>query len=107
MVMVLLLLLVVMMQVMQAYIRGLFESFVGLPYYTMSGGGVTVSLFLRTSLGKQCTSYNAPLTSRKCAAHKLQGDSVTGIFLPQSFLFMVDKDQKSHGERSGLRWLDG
>jgi hypothetical protein len=54
--------------------------------------------FRRTSLGKRCTSYNAPPTSRKCAADRWS----LWDFLPQSSLFMVGKAYKSHGTRSGL-----
>jgi hypothetical protein len=56
------------------------------------------SLFWSTSLGKQCTSYDAPPISRKHAADcwSLQN------FLPWSSLFMVGKAQKSHGARSEL-----
>jgi hypothetical protein len=56
------------------------------------------SLFRSTSLGKRCTSYNAPPTCRKCAAYRW---SVRN-FLPRSSLFMVGKAQKLHGARSGL-----
>jgi hypothetical protein len=45
-------------------------------------------------LDKRCTSYNAPPTSRKRAAHRWN-------FLPRSSLFVVVKAQKSHGARSG------
>jgi hypothetical protein len=56
------------------------------------------SLFRTTSLGKRCTSYNAPPTSRKRAA---DGWSLRN-FLPRSSLFVVGEAQKSHGARSGL-----
>jgi hypothetical protein len=57
-----------------------------------------LSLFQSITLGKQCTSYNAPPTSWKHAAdHWLLQN-----FLPQSSLFMVRKAQKSNGVRSGL-----
>jgi hypothetical protein len=56
------------------------------------------SLFRSTSLGKWYTSYNAPPTSRKRAVERWSLRS----FLPRSSLFMVEKDQKSHGARSGL-----
>jgi hypothetical protein len=56
------------------------------------------SLFLSTSLGKRCTSYNAPLTSRKRAADRWSLRN----FLPRSSLSVVGKAQKSHGARSGL-----
>jgi hypothetical protein len=56
------------------------------------------SLFRSTSLGKRCTSYNAPPTSRKLAADRWSLRN----FLPRSSLFMVGKVQKSHGARSGL-----
>jgi hypothetical protein len=56
------------------------------------------SLFRSTSLGKRCTSCNAPPTSRTHAADS----SSLQNFLPRSSLFMVGKAQKSHGPRSGL-----
>jgi hypothetical protein len=56
------------------------------------------SLFWSTSLGKRCTSYNAPSTSRKRAADRWSLQN----FLPQSFIFMVGKVKKSHGARSEL-----
>jgi hypothetical protein len=55
------------------------------------------SLFRSSSLGKRCTSYNAPHTSRKRAADR----SSLRNFLPRSSLFMVGKAQKLHGKRSG------
>jgi hypothetical protein len=54
------------------------------------------SLFRSTSLGKRCTSYNAPPTSRKHAADRWSLRN----FLPRSSFFMVGKAQKSHGARS-------
>jgi hypothetical protein len=57
-----------------------------------------LSLFRSTSLGKRCTSYNAPPTSRKRAADRWSLRN----FLPQSSIFMVGLAQKSHGARSGL-----
>jgi hypothetical protein len=56
------------------------------------------SLFRSTSLGKRCTSYNAPPTSRKHAADRWSLRN----FLPRSPLFMVGKAQESHGARSEL-----
>jgi hypothetical protein len=56
------------------------------------------SLFRSTSLGKRCTSYNVPPTSRKRAADRWSLRN----FSPQSSLFMVGKPQKSLGARSGL-----
>jgi hypothetical protein len=56
------------------------------------------SLFRSTSLGKRCTSYNAPPTSRKRAADRWSLQN----FLPRTPLFMVGKAQKSHRARSGL-----
>jgi hypothetical protein len=56
------------------------------------------SLFRSTSLGKRCTSYNAPPTSRKRAADPWSLRN----FLPRSSLFLVGRAQKSHGTRSGL-----
>jgi hypothetical protein len=56
------------------------------------------SRFQSTSLGKRCTSYNAPPTSRKLAADRWSLRN----FLPRSSLFMAGKAQKSHGARS--RW---
>jgi hypothetical protein len=56
------------------------------------------SLFRNTSLGKRCTSCNAPPTSRKRDADRISLRN----FLPRSSLFIVRKAQKSHGSRSGL-----
>jgi hypothetical protein len=53
-------------------------------------------LFRSTSLGKRCTSYNAPPTSRKRAADRWSLRN----FLPRSSHFMGGKAQKSHGVRS-------
>jgi hypothetical protein len=50
------------------------------------------SLLQSTSLGKRCTSYNAPPTSRKRTADRW---SLRNL-LPRSSLFMVGKAQKSH-----------
>jgi hypothetical protein len=59
------------------------------------------SLFWSTSLGKQYTSYNVPLTSWKCAADRWSLRN----FLPQSSLFMVGQAQKLHGARFVLYGL--
>jgi hypothetical protein len=58
------------------------------------------SLFFEvTSLGKRCTSYNAPPTSRKRAADRWSLRN----FLPRSScLFVVGKAQKSYGGRCEL-----
>jgi hypothetical protein len=56
------------------------------------------SPFRSTSLGKRCTSYSAPPTSRKRAADSW----LLRNFLPRSSLFMVGTTQKLHGARSGL-----
>jgi hypothetical protein len=56
------------------------------------------SLFQSTYLDKRCTSYNASPTSRKRAAERWSLRN----FLPQNFIFMVGKAQKSHGSRSEL-----
>jgi hypothetical protein len=56
------------------------------------------SLFRSTSLGKRCTSYNAPPTFRERAADRWSLRN----FLPRSSLFVVGKAQKSHGARSQL-----
>jgi hypothetical protein len=75
-------------------------------YYSESelhGGAVTVSFFRSTSLGKRCTSYNAPPTSRKRAADSWSLRN----FLPRSSLFVVGKAQKSHGTRSELNSVFG
>jgi hypothetical protein len=61
------------------------------------------SLFHSTSLGKRCTSYNAPLTSRKCAADRW----LLRNFLPRSSLFMVGKVKKLLGARSELNSVFG
>jgi hypothetical protein len=82
------------------YVRRPFAKFVDSTYYSDSqlcGGAVTVS-FSKTSLGKRCTSYNAPPTSRKRAADRWSLRN----FLSRDSLFMVGKAQKSHGVRSGL-----
>jgi hypothetical protein len=63
---------------------------------------MTVSLFLSTSLGKRCTSYNAPPTSRKRAGGRWFEISCLGA--PFS---MVGKAQKSHGARSELNSVFG
>jgi hypothetical protein len=56
-------------------------------------------LFFRSiSLGKRCTSHNAPPTSRKLAADRRSLRN----FLPRNSLFMVVNAQKSHGTRCGL-----
>jgi hypothetical protein len=51
------------------------------------------SLFRSTSLGKLCTSYSAPPTSRKRDENRWSLRN----FLPRSSLFMFGKAQKSHG----------
>jgi hypothetical protein len=56
------------------------------------------SLFRSNSLGKRCTSYNAPPTSRKRAADRWSLQH----FLPRSSLFVVGKAQKLHGATYGL-----
>jgi hypothetical protein len=56
------------------------------------------SLFQSTSLGKQCTLYNAAPTSWKCASDCWSLRN----FLPLTSLFMVGKAQKLHGVRYGL-----
>jgi hypothetical protein len=56
------------------------------------------SLFRITSLGKRCTSYNAPHTSRKRAADRWSFRNL----LPRNSLFMVGEAQKYHGTRSGV-----
>jgi hypothetical protein len=56
------------------------------------------SRFRNTSLGKRCTSYNAPPTFRRRAADRWSLRN----FLSRSSLFIVGKAQKSHGARSGL-----
>jgi hypothetical protein len=61
------------------------------------------SLFRNTSLGKRCTSYNGPPTSRKRVADRWW----LGNFLPRCSLFMVGKAQKSHGAISELNSMFG
>jgi hypothetical protein len=56
------------------------------------------SCFRSTSLGKRCTSYNAPPNSPKRAADRWSLRN----FLSRSSFFVVEKAQKSHGARSGL-----
>jgi hypothetical protein len=56
------------------------------------------SHFRSTSLGKRCTYYNAPPTSRKRAADRWSLRN----FLPRNSLFMAGKAQKSHGLTSGI-----
>jgi hypothetical protein len=61
------------------------------------------SIFRSTSIGKRCTSYNAPPTYQKHATHRWSFRN----FLPRSSLFMVGKGQKSHGARSELNSVFG
>jgi hypothetical protein len=61
------------------------------------------SLFRNTSPGRQCTSYNAPPTSRKRAADRWSLRN----FLPRSSLYVVGKAQKSHAARSELNSVFG
>jgi hypothetical protein len=61
------------------------------------------SLFRSNSVGKRCTSYNAPPTSRKRAADRWSLRN----FLHRSFVFMVGKAQKSHGVRYELNSVFG
>jgi hypothetical protein len=61
------------------------------------------SLSRSTSICKRCTSYNAPPTSRKCAADRWSLRN----FLPRSSFFMVGKAQKSDGARSELNSVFG
>jgi hypothetical protein len=61
------------------------------------------SLFRSTSLGKRCTSYNAPPTSRKRAADRWSLRN----FLPRSFILIVRKAQKSQGARCELNSVFG
>jgi hypothetical protein len=56
-------------------------------------------LFRSTSLGKQCTSYNAPPTYRKRAADCWSLRN----FLPRSSPFTVGKVQKLHG--ASMNWI--
>jgi hypothetical protein len=79
-------------------IRGPFEKFMDSPYYSESEVLEVRwrSLFRRTSLGRRCTSYNAPSTSPKRAANRWSLRN----FLPRSSLFMIWKAQKSQGVRS-------
>jgi hypothetical protein len=62
-------------------------------------GGAVTSLYRSISLGKRCTSYNAPPTSRKRAADRWSLRN----FLPRSSLLMVGKAQKSHG--ACMNWI--
>jgi hypothetical protein len=61
------------------------------------------SLFRSTSLGKRCTSYNAPPTSRKRAADRWSLRN----FLPRSFLLWLEKPRNCVGARSELNSLFG
>jgi hypothetical protein len=75
------------------------------PYHSESelcGGAVTV-FFRSTSLGKWCSSYNAPPTSWKRAADRWRFRN----FLPRSSLFVAGKAQKSHGARYELNSVFG
>jgi hypothetical protein len=70
------------------HLRGPFEKFVDSPYYSESeicGGVVTVS-FRSTSLGKRCTSYNAPPTSRKRAAYTVDHFEISCLGAPFSLV---------------------
>jgi hypothetical protein len=87
------------------HLRGPFAKFKDSPYNSESElcrGAVTVS-FRSTSLGKRCTSCNAPPTTRKRAVDRWS----LRDFLPRSSLFMVGKVQKSHGARSELTSVFG
>jgi hypothetical protein len=55
-------------------------------------------------LGKRCTSYNAPPTSRKHAADHC---SLRNVLPPRSSLFTIGKAQKSHVARSELNSVFG
>jgi hypothetical protein len=57
------------------------------------------SLFRSTSFGMQCTSYNAPPTSRKHAADRWSLRN----FLPRGFLFIEEKP-RNHMEWD-LNWI--
>jgi hypothetical protein len=73
--------------------------FRGLTFLSESGiCGGAVTLFRSISLGKWCTSYNAPPTSQKRDADRWSLRN----FLSRSSLFMVGKAQKLHVARSGL-----
>jgi hypothetical protein len=61
------------------------------------------SLFRSISLGKRCTSYNAPPNSQERAADRWSLRN----FLSRSSLFMVGKAQKLHGARSELNSIFG
>jgi hypothetical protein len=61
-------------------------------------------LFFRSSsLGKRCTSYNAPPTYRKRAADCWSLRN----FVPRRSFLMTVKAQKSHGARSELNYVFG
>jgi hypothetical protein len=84
---------------------GPLAKFVDSSYYSeseLSGGAVTVS-FRSIYLGKRCTSYKAPPTSRKRVADRWS----LWNFLPRSSTFIVGKAQKSHGARSELNSMFG
>jgi hypothetical protein len=78
-------------------VRGPFGKFVDSPYYSESNFLEVRwrSVFLSTSFGKRCTSYNSPHTYRKRATDRWS----LGNFLPRTSLFVVGEAQKSHGAR--------
>jgi hypothetical protein len=86
-------------------IWGPFAKFVDSPYYSESelcGGAMTVT-FSKYLPWQAIYFLNAPPTSRKWAANRWSLRN----FLPLSSIFMVGKDQKSHGTRSELNSLFG
>jgi hypothetical protein len=86
-------------------VRGLFEKFVDLPYYSESelcGGAVTVFFTKYFPWQAMHILQRSTLFSKTCCK-----PLITWNFLPRSPIFMVGRAQKSHGARSELNFVFG
>jgi hypothetical protein len=87
-------------------VRGPIEKFVDSPYYSESklcGGAVTVSFSKYLPWQAMHFLQHSTHSSKQRAADR----SSLRNFLPRSSLFMVGKEQKSHGTRSELNSVFG